>query len=94
MEPKIPSDDKELKPEDVEYYQANEFDRFISNSQVFFDSLIAPKIEKVVREQFQLCMVPLTKEIKNIKLRIFVKTIIFVILLVMMALFIQSGTVI
>jgi hypothetical protein len=67
-------------------HEISEIDQIITTSEIWFDNLVLPKMEKAIDDKFKLYVVPLNERYKNLNTRLLIKTIVTAILIVVMLL--------
>jgi hypothetical protein len=77
--------------EDKKEYRATELEQIINTSEIWFDNLVLPKMEKAIDDKFKLYVVPLQSQVnqhyRSINVRLFIKTLAFLVIIGLMILF-------
>ena len=74
---------QEIQSEDKKVYHITELEQIITTSEIWFDNLVLPKMEKSIDDKFKLYMVPLNRQYESINKRLFIKTVAVFLILAM-----------
>jgi hypothetical protein len=83
MDPETQSDKAE--------HRASEMERFFSYQEIWYKQYVRPAIKEDVSTEFAKCSRPIIEKMKGIETRLLIKTIAFIIIIVIMLLF-TAGT--